>query len=177
MSIINIANQFQLIGRLVKDPKVFKHNDESYSILMTIAVKNNYRTTRNNKKDYYSNVLPVQKYIPKSDKRDPSIEIGIYQHLETGDLIGVNGHLESFTYQKDDETIYIQNNVIDELNTNIETKIAKNDRKRRKKQRETGSVTSELAPETEQDEADIAKALDSKTDFAEELQHPFGRSI
>lgn len=99
---INTSNLVSLTGRLARDPKVWDQANGAKSYALTIMVKDNFQSTRNDKKDYHSQGIDVRGYA--SAERG----LGIIAHLKQGDEIQVGASLAAESYEKDGKTVYTQ---------------------------------------------------------------------
>ena len=91
---MNIRNNFNIIGRLVRDPVIFHNSDGSVKVRFTLAAQDNF--TSGEEKQHDCQFLPVEAFIPKSSVASKGL--GVYNYLNKGDLIGVAGQIENNDY-------------------------------------------------------------------------------
>ncbi len=92
-----MLNQLILVGRLVKDPEVKKSkNGNSYSYI-TLAIPRAYKNING---EYETDFIDctLWKMMATNTK----------EYCKKGDIVGVKGRLESRTYEKDNETVYVK---------------------------------------------------------------------
>ena len=90
-----MLNQVVLVGRLTKQPEVKKaENGVEYSHI-TLAVP---RTYKNAEGDYDTDFVDCTLW--------QMIAKNTAEYCKKGDLVGVKGHIETDTYEKDGETKY-----------------------------------------------------------------------
>ena len=82
----NPRNHGIVIGRLVRDPKVFVNKDNSRKVLMTVAVKRNYG---NGDADFVS----LEAFVPASKEN-----LGVFDHIHKADTVAVEYHITTSSY-------------------------------------------------------------------------------
>lgn len=91
---MNVRNNFQAIGRLTADPKVFDNADGSKKVRFTVAVKDNYQSKDpEGKMGYNSQFLPVEVFL--SADRVAKSGLGVYANVHQGDLVAITGQVEN----------------------------------------------------------------------------------
>lgn len=116
----NVKNQGTAIGRLTRDAKLFENKDGSHKAVLTIAVRDNFRT----KGEYGTQFVPVEAFVPKDSNM-----LAMYQGLKKGQKIGVAYAVTTpAPYQKDGETVYPVVLQIQSLDTSFESKADRDQR-------------------------------------------------
>lgn len=131
----NIANNVTTIGRLTSDPVLFQNQDGSRRVRLTVAARNNF-TSRDGK--VKSQFVSLTKLLP-SDRGN-----GAFDYIHEGDLVGFGSHVESDSYEKNGETIYVQTLEIDTVDLSLEPKAVRVERFN-KKQAEKAVKQAEAA--------------------------------
>lgn len=131
----NIANNVTTIGRLTSDPVLFQNQDGSRRVRLTVAARNNF-TSRDGK--VKSQFVSLTKLLP-SDRGN-----GAFDYIHEGDLVGFGSHVESDSYEKNGETIYVQTLEIDTVDLSLEPKAVRIERFN-KKQAEKAVKQAEAA--------------------------------
>lgn len=89
-----ILNQVILVGRIVRDPELYE-NEDAKSTLLTLAIPRSFKNVNG---EYDTDFITC------------TIWRGIAEHVceycHKGDLVGVKGHLQASSYEKDDVKIY-----------------------------------------------------------------------
>lgn len=112
-----MINRTVLVGRLTKDPEVRKTQSGISCAMFTVACD------RNRKKDENSNE-PTADFISCVAWRQPADFLGQYAHK--GSLVGVDGRIQTRTYEKDGQRIYMTEVVADQVRL-LESKAAQQD--------------------------------------------------
>lgn len=115
----NIANNVTTIGRLTSDPVLFKNQDGSRRVRLTVAARNNFTSRDGSVKSQF---VSLTKLLP-ADRGN-----GAFDYMHEGDLIGFGSHVESDSYQKNGETIYVQTLEIDTVDLSLESKAVRIER-------------------------------------------------
>lgn len=97
MAFTNERNKGTLIGRLSRAPQIFPNKDGSHKVMMTIAVRDNFKT----KGEFETQFIPVQAFVPSG-----ATILESYESLQKGQLLALGTSLRTHKYQKDDETVY-----------------------------------------------------------------------
>lgn len=121
----NPSNNFNVIGRLAADPKVFSNPDGSRNIQITLYATNNFA---NRNGVYEDSIVPLTQFYSASKEGN-----GIYTHLKEGDQVAVNGyiHQDQFIDKTTGAKRYELNLSIDSIQP-LETKSAADARRARK---------------------------------------------
>ena len=101
-----MINRTVLVGRLTKDPEVRKTQSGISCAMFTVACD------RNRKKGENSNE-PTADFISCVAWRQPADFLGQYAHK--GSLVGVDGRIQTRTYEKDGQRIYMTEVVADQV--------------------------------------------------------------
>ena len=101
-----MINRTVLVGRLTKDSEVRKTQSGISCAMFTVACD------RNRKKDENSNE-PTADFISCVAWRQPADFLG--QYGRKGSLVGVDGRLQSRSYDKDGQRVYVTEVVADNL--------------------------------------------------------------
>ncbi len=101
-----MINRTVLVGRLTKDPEVRKTQSGISCAMFTVACD------RNRKKDENSNE-PTADFISCVAWRQPADFLGQYAHK--GSLVGVDGRIQSRSYDKDGQRVYVTEVVADQV--------------------------------------------------------------
>ncbi|BAU96178.1 single-stranded DNA-binding protein [Corynebacterium suranareeae] len=121
----NPSNNFNVIGRLAADPKIFSNPDGSRNIQITLYATNNFA---NRNGVYEDSIVPLTQFYSASKEGN-----GIYTHLKEGDQVAVNGyiHQDQFIDKTTGAKRYELNLSIDSIQP-LETKSAADARRARK---------------------------------------------
>lgn len=101
-----MINRAVLVGRLTRDVEVRKTQSGISCAMFTVACD------RNRKKDENSNE-PTADFISCVAWRQPADFLGQYAHK--GSLVGVDGRIQTRTYEKDGQRIYMTEVVADQV--------------------------------------------------------------
>lgn len=82
---MSAVNNFELVGRVVRDPQEFPRQNGAKSVLFTLAV--NRGTKDQNGKDV-ADFIEISGYAKAGSK--------VYDYVNARDLIAVSGHLRSY---------------------------------------------------------------------------------
>lgn len=90
-----MINQAVLVGRIVKDPEIV-NTDKGNVSNITLAVPRNFK---NSNGEYDTDYIPcvLWKGVAESTA----------EYCKKGDLVGVKGHIQTRSYEKDDEKKYV----------------------------------------------------------------------
>lgn len=88
-----------LTGRVSQDKRVFENRDGSKTLLVSIAVDDNFRSGPDNKAQ--TQFISGRAFIPKGTKG-----LGSWDRVGKGDLISVGTRLAAAPYQKDGKTVF-----------------------------------------------------------------------
>lgn len=91
----NIRNTGTVIGRLTKDPVVFDNSDGSKKVMITVAVKDNFKTHD----EYGTQFVQLQAFV--SNKKDG---LGVYGFMEKGSMVGIEYSVRTNNYTAADGT-------------------------------------------------------------------------
>ena len=94
---LNIKNNFTVIGRLMSDIKTFDNADGSKKIRFTVAVKDNFRSGVD--KTIGTQRIPVEAFLSAENVKNNGL--GRYANIHEGDLVGVAGQIVNNDYEKD----------------------------------------------------------------------------
>lgn len=121
----NPSNNFNVIGRLAADPKIFSNPDGSRNIQITLYATNNFA---NRNGVYEDSIVPLTQFYSASKEGN-----GIYTHLKEGDQVAVNGyiHQDQFIDKTTGAKRFELNLSIDSIQP-LETKSAADARRARK---------------------------------------------
>ena len=98
------TNIVALIGRTVRKPEIRENESGVKTVLMTLAVNRGKDRDGNQLIDY----VPVKGFVSKAAKNN-----GPYDYIGKGQLVSIQGKLRSSSYEKDGETIYTTDVIID----------------------------------------------------------------
>ena len=101
-----MINRAVLVGRLTRDVEVRKTQSGISCAMFTVACD------RNRKKDENSNE-PTADFISCVAWRQPADFLGQYAHK--GSLVGIDGRIQTRTYEKDGQRIYMTEVVADQV--------------------------------------------------------------
>lgn len=101
-----MINRAVLVGRLTRDVEVRKTQSGISCAMFTVACD------RNRKKDENSNE-PTADFISCVAWRQPADFLGQYAHK--GSLVGVDGRIQTRTYEKEGQRIYMTEVVADQI--------------------------------------------------------------
>lgn len=88
---MNTCNYGVAIGRLVRQPKVYKNRDGSHKVLYTLAVNRNFQN-KEGRRD--SDFVNLEAFLPAGRKVDQSV----YSRLRVGELVAVHYTIRTGTY-------------------------------------------------------------------------------
>lgn len=97
---MNIKNYGVIIGRLTKNPTVFTNSDGSRKVMLTVAAQDNFKNAAGERDSQFVN---VEAFV--SNK---SANLGVYEYMHKGDMVGIGYTVKSNSYQKNGETVYTQ---------------------------------------------------------------------
>jgi single-stranded DNA-binding protein len=166
----NPLNNVQLVGRVSQDIKEFKNSDESKTLLVTLAVDDNFVSGKDRKAK--TQFVPTRVFIGKNVQGR-----GSWDRVGKGDLIAVQGRITAEPYVKDGETVYPGATIeiegfpqFLEPRSVTEARAAKN-----------GVAETTAAPVDESPEATIARLqaelADAKGESVEESTSPFAHAV
>ena len=95
----NPLNTGNLVGRVSQDIKEFVNNDGSKTLLITLAVDNNFVSGAEQKAK--TNYIPVRAFLPKTVSGR-----GSWGRVSNGDLIAIQTRIVCESYVKDGEVVY-----------------------------------------------------------------------
>ena len=98
------TNIVSLVGRTVRKPEIRENESGVKTVLMTLAVNRGKDREGNQLVDY----VPVKGFVSKDAKSN-----GPYDYIGKGQLVSIQGKLRSSSYEKDGETIYTTDVIID----------------------------------------------------------------
>ena len=90
-----ILNQVVLVGRIVKEPELYETKDGYKNTSITLAVP---RTFKNVDGEYETDFIMCLLWRGIAER--------VCEYCHKGDLIGVKGHLQSSSYEKDEVKVY-----------------------------------------------------------------------
>lgn len=97
---MNIRNFGMASGRLTRDPYIAKNSDGSSKVLLTIAAQNDFKN-KDGKRD--SQFINLEGFVPAGR------ELGVYNLMHKGDMIGVEYTVRTNNYtDKDGKPVYGQ---------------------------------------------------------------------
>ena len=97
-------NTVSLIGRMVKDPDLRDIGDSRFVTNNVLAVRKTFKKEGSSDADF----IPFVAWGKKAEL--------IEKHCRKGDLIGLNGKMQSRSYQTgDDETKYVVEMLVDDI--------------------------------------------------------------
>jgi single-stranded DNA-binding protein len=88
-----------LTGRLAQEPQVFENQDGSHTVLVTLAVEDNFLSGKDRKAKVH--FPSIRAFVPKTVDG-----IGSWGRTHKGDLISVATRIAAESYVKDGETVY-----------------------------------------------------------------------
>jgi len=89
-----MLNQLVLVGRLVKEPELKETESGKKVTNITLAVPRNYK---NSKGEYDTDFIDCTLWN--------NVAINTVEYCKVGDMVGVKGRLESYSYEKDEQKI------------------------------------------------------------------------
>lgn len=98
------TNIVMLVGRTVREPEIRPNESGVKTVLMTLAVNRGKNKDGEQLVDY----VPVKGFVAKDAKSN-----GPYDFIGKGQLISIQGKLRSSSYEKEGETIYTTDVIID----------------------------------------------------------------
>ncbi|WP_294549253.1 single-stranded DNA-binding protein [uncultured Pseudoflavonifractor sp.] len=91
MNNMNTRNYGVVIGRLVRQPKVYENRDGSHKVLYTLAVSRNF-SNKEGKRD--SDFVNLEAFLPARSRLDQSV----YSCIRVGELMAVRYTIRTSTY-------------------------------------------------------------------------------
>lgn len=88
---MNTRNYGVVIGRLVRQPKVYENRDGSHKVLYTLAVTRNF-SNKEGKRD--SDFVNLEAFLPARSQPDQSV----YSCIRVGELVAVRYTIRTSTY-------------------------------------------------------------------------------
>ena len=98
------TNIVAIIGRTVRKPEIRENESGVKTVLMTLAVNRGKNKDGEQLVDY----IPVKGFVAKDAKSN-----GPYDYIGKGQLVAIQGKLRSGSYEKDGETMYTTDVIID----------------------------------------------------------------
>lgn len=95
----NPTNHGSVVGRVTQAHKVFENANGSKTVLVTLAVDNNYRSGP--KQEVQTNLVPLRAYVPAGTEG-----LGSWDRVNVGDQIAQNFRIAAVPYEKDGITQY-----------------------------------------------------------------------
>lgn len=99
-----MLNQIVVVGRIVRDPEVIKAESGKKYTNLTLAVPRSYKNING---EYDTDFVPFKLW--------EGIAENTCEYCKCGDLIGIKGHVETDTYEKDNEKHYAMNLVAEKV--------------------------------------------------------------
>ena len=99
-----MMNKVNLIGRMVRDPKLMASVTGKSVINFTLASERNFKNNEGERECDFISCVAFGKTAEL---------IGLY--IQKGELLAVSGRLQSRTYEKDGEKRYVTEIVVDEI--------------------------------------------------------------
>ena len=91
-----MLNQTVLVGRLVRDPELYETESGLKVSSVVLAVPRSYK---NKDGEYETDFIPCTLWR--------GIAENTAEYVKKGDLIGIKGHVQTRSYEKDDEKKYV----------------------------------------------------------------------
>ncbi len=91
-----MLNQTVLVGRLVRDPELYETESGLKVSSVVLAVPRSYK---NSDGEYETDFIPCTLWR--------GIAENTAEYVKKGDLIGIKGHVQTRSYEKDDEKKYV----------------------------------------------------------------------
>lgn len=91
---MNTRNLIMLSGNLAADPSYATHKDGSKTVFLKLAVRDNFKSGAA-RDDYATQFVNVQGFVSNTPK-NPEYPNGVYDLLEKGTPVSVNGHMVSY---------------------------------------------------------------------------------
>lgn len=101
-----MLNKVTLVGRATRDPKIMTNENGSKTVLFTVAAQRNFKSQSG---DRESDFINVKAFIPANAKSN-----GPFDYLKKGQLVSVEATLRSSQYEKDGETVYVTDVVLEQ---------------------------------------------------------------
>lgn len=139
----NLNNEGKVLGRLTRDVKAFDNKDGSKKVLLTVAVRDSFKTQG----EYKTQFINLQGFVRKEVNFDKSV----YAYMHKGDLVHIGYEVRSNNYEKNGEMVYDQILFINQVSLE-ETKKAQEARKNGN----VATMPENIAEEMNADEAPFA---------------------
>lgn len=91
-----MLNQTVLVGRLVKNPEIYETENGTKVTNVVLAVPRSYK---NSNGEYDTDFIPCTLW--------KGIAENTAEYVKKGDLIGVKGHIQTRSYEKDEERKFV----------------------------------------------------------------------
>lgn len=91
-----MLNQVVLVGRLTTDPEIIKSENGKSRTQITLAIPRSYKNVNG---EYESDFIRCVLWNGVAENT--------CEYCKKGDIVGVKGRMQSSSYEKDDETVYI----------------------------------------------------------------------
>jgi len=155
----NPANHGTIIGRVSQDIKEFPNADGSKSLLVNIAVDDNFKSGADQK--VQTNYVPVRVFL--SNKVNGR---GSWDRVHNGDLIAVDYRIKAQPYVKDGQNVYPVTLEVEGFPLFLENKATVDARAARKAVAAQAAQTAPEAPAAEQGETAEQKVARLEAELA-----------
>ncbi len=91
-----MLNQTVLVGRLVRDPELYETENGNKVTNVILAVPRSYK---NSNGEYDTDFIPCTLW--------KGIAENTAEYVKKGDLIGIKGHVQTRSYEKDEEKKFV----------------------------------------------------------------------
>ena len=98
------VNIVSLVGRTTREPQIMENKNGGKTVLITLAVNRGKNKDGEQLVDY----IPVKGFVAKDAKSN-----GPYDYIGKGQLVAIKGQLRSGSFEKDGETVYTTDVIID----------------------------------------------------------------
>ena len=96
----NLNNHGLVKGRLTRDVTVLTNGDGSKKVLMTVAVRDSFKTQG----EYKTQFVNLQGFV----RKETDIEKSVYAYMYKGDMVSIGFEIRNNNYEKNGEMIYEQ---------------------------------------------------------------------
>lgn len=101
---LKLHNMVYLIGRLTENPNIKTYEDDKNKLTINLAVQRSFKNENGiYETDYIRCILWN------------SIAVHASEYCRKGDLVGIKGRLQTTSYEKDNETKYITEVIVEKI--------------------------------------------------------------
>lgn len=103
----NPNNTMTTVGRLARDITTKENSNGSHTVYATVMVSDNFKTGG----EYKAHAINYQMYVPDTAKSRLDY---LQKWGRKGFLVTILGHVSSSSYEKNGETVYVEQHIMDD---------------------------------------------------------------